>query len=336
MAYDDKKIGAFTPLVARLARHGAVKCTARGTPESTTDTYQIFVPDTDARIVPADVSGLPKPGDAHPLHPRLQLQSLTVREHAPGETVREIEAEYVRGGATSQTPTPSEKIGIITAFDYTAETLTQDLVHDAITGAPVLNSAGDVFDSVPSVERVLTGIHIARLEAEAPLSALAMSGAVNAAAITIGGVTFAPRTARLRVTARNRLDGSAYPWEVDYTITPRTNKVPGGTYVPAGVEEGYTDYDFGWDVVLYECGYRYIDADGKLVGFTVEGADGETRAPDMPQPLTNDGRDNSGGGYGDVYLVVRAYPGADFASLQLPEAQEPPVDDDDGDDGGED
>lgn len=286
----------------------------------------MLVRDTAARLVLSDiVSGLPEKGSAHSTFPALYLSGYGFREHSPGELIREIECTYEaeenddgEGGEGEETP------GRITALDYPAYTQTGDLVADQITGATVLNSAGDAFDSVPQIESVAIGVHFVRRVAAFPAAALALAGTVNTNSVRCYGITFAPRTARLKIGCRNTLDNSRRPYELDITLEPRHNYVSsGGAFLPSGVESGYASvpgrgYDFGWDVCLLECGYQYKDTGGNKIRFTVADENGAQTAPQLPQLLTSDGRSNQNGAYPNAYLVVRTAAGSDWAALDLP------------------
>lgn len=311
---DPATIGAFPAYTARLAQHGELS------PDGTTDTYLVYVVDPDERLDPADVIGLPEAGDEHPVDSDLTVSEIRVADHRPGELIREVQVVYTRGeeeteGSGSQT----QSIGRLTALDYPVYTQTGDLVTDQISGAPVLNSAGDVFDSVPQFETLLTGVHFVRRVANFSDIPRDLSGTLNRATVSIYGVTFSPRTARCRISARNTLDGSKRPYEMDVTIEPRRNLVDSGAqYLPDNVitTMGYTAFDIGWDIAILECGFQYLDTGtGEKLRFTVQGDDGSESAPQLPQLLTATGED--GRAYGSqAFLIVRTAPGADWSALK--------------------
>lgn len=308
----------WTALVARLSEHGEV------TADGATDTYTVLVPDTTARLAISDISGMPALDDAHPSDASLHVVGYRLAEHGPGELFRRVSVVYEADGDAENTGGEEpEEIGLLTALDYPAYTQSGDLVCDQLSGAPVLNSAGDVFDSVPQIESVWAGVHFVRRVKTFPAAALALAGTLNSAAVTVYGVAFAPRTARLRATARHTFDGSRRPYELDVTIEPRHTYLDNRSQLlPNGVAAamGYATVagrgiDIGWDVGLLECGYQYLDpSTHEKVRFTVLDENGNPSAPQLPQKLNAKG----GPGYtGDAILVVRIAAGNPWTALQL-------------------
>jgi hypothetical protein len=303
-------IGAFTAGVARLSAHGDFSG------DGATDVYTVYLDDPDDRLDLTNVTGLPAIGAAHPLDASLVVSDYQVAEHRPGELFREVRVVYARGEEEDEGGT---SIGKLTALDYPSYTQSGDLVTDQVGGAPVLNSADDVFDSVPQFETLLTGVHFTRRVASFPSAAIALSGTVNSAAEAVYGITFQPRTARVRVTARYTFDGSSRPWEMDVTVEPRRNLVDSSAqYLPADIitSMGYVNYDIGWDLAILECGFQYIDAQtSQKVRFMVQDENGNESAPSLPQKLTATGGD--GRAYGTAcFLVVRTAPGASWTALK--------------------
>ena len=302
-------IGAFTANTARLSLQGDFS------PNGVTDQYTVYVENSAARLDLADVTGLPEIGAKHPLDNDLTVSELRVREHQPGELLRVVEAVYTRGMEESEgSGSQSTSIGKLVALDYPVYTQTGDLVQDQVAPSPVLNSAGDVFDSVPQFETLFTGVHFTRRVADFPSAALALSGSVNSAQVKIYGLTFEPRTARARVTARYTFDGSKRPWELDVTIEPRHNFVDTNQQYRGATIGSYTNGDIGWDVAILDCGFQYLHQ-GEKIRFTVLAENGTESAPQLPQRLKADGDD--GRAYSnESYLIVRTAPGQSWAALK--------------------
>lgn len=310
-------LGYWTEKKARLIKQGEIS------DGGATDVYAIYNSSTEERLDLSSVSGLPAIGSQHPTDNSLILARFTVAEHTPGKLFREISAIYETAGSGESSGTGEETTEYrLTALDFPTYTQSGDLVTDQVTGAPVINAAGEVFDTVPQVEKLLTGVHFIQRLKSAPLNILALSGTVNSGSITIYGITFKPRTARLNATARYLFDGSKYPYELDVTIEPRENVINAGSVdlLPAGISDDYTrddeDIDIGWDVALLECGYQYRNASGALVRFTVTADDGSESAPQLPQLLTKDGGDYAASTSGvKAVLVVRTAKGDEWADL---------------------
>lgn len=310
-------LGYWTVGVARLTERGEVS------PTGATDVYTVYWPDTAGAFSVGDVtSGLPDEGDEHPANADLTVAEFRVAEHEPGVVWRRISVVYSRGDEESDGGgSGSKSTGKLTALDYPIYTQSGDLVADFESGAPVINSAGDVFDSVPTVETLYTGVHwTRRLSTWAKVAGqLALSGTVNSAAVTIYGVAFRRRTARLRITARNTFDGSSRPWELDVTVEPRHCFVESGAaFLPDSTMAAYDSvagqgYDVGWDVPLLECGFAFLGEGGQKIRF----ATFDNVPTPLPQLLTNDGRSNADGSYPKAILVVKTCKGDAWSALKF-------------------
>ena len=329
--------GYWEDQTARLAAAGEVRFSSEGTPQSVSDVWRFWLASKDAsnaQISFSDIHDLPQPGDAHPEYPDLQVVGYRLADYEPGRNFRDVTVEYEYPGEADDEGSGSSvvEIGKITALDYPLYTQSGDLVANVETGAPVLNAAGDVFDSVPQVEEIFTGVHFVRRMKKSPRELLALSGTVNSAQVKAFGITFPARTARLRLVARYTFDGSRRPWELDVTIEPRHNFVDSTcAFLPAGAETGRPSetgrgYDFGWDVALLECGYQYRDATtGQKLRFTVVGDDNTQTAPQLPQLLKSDGDSNQNGTYPKAILIVKTAKGADWTDLKIPQDEYNPA-----------
>lgn len=312
-------LGYWTEGVARLTERGEVSASGA------TDIYTVYWPTTNDAAHPFSlddvVSGLPEEGDEHPANADLTVAEFKVADCSPGEVFRRISVVYSRGDEESESGgSGSESLGKLTALDYPIYTQSGDLVADFESGAPVINSAGDVFDSVPTVETLYTGVHwTRRLSTWSKVAGqLALSGTVNSAAVTIYGVAFRKRTARLRITARNTFDGSSRPWELDVTVEPRHCFVESGAaFLPDSTMASYDavpgqGYDVGWDVPLLECGFAFLGEGGQKIRF----ATFDNVPTPLPQLLTNDGRSNADGSYPKAILVVKTCKGDAWSALK--------------------
>ena len=313
-------IGYWTAGTARLAKHGEAKFGDDQKPVSCSDVYKVYVTDTTARLALSSVSGLPAVGSAHATYTNLVLSGYRVTDHEPGEKFREIVCDYEDGVTESTGGQTPEEIGRVTALDYPAYTATGDLVSDQISGDTVLNSAGDLFDSVPQFEQIWTGVHFVRRVSAFPSAILALAGTVNSVSVTCYGVTFGKRTARLRVGCRYLFDGSKRPYELDITLEPR-HTIIDPTNIRQAVSADYEavggNIDIGWDIALVDCGFLYLDG-GRKVRFTVIDENGGESAPQLPQPLTKDGGDGRSASHKSL-LIVRTATGDTWATLQIPQ-----------------
>jgi hypothetical protein len=122
-----------------------------------------------------------------------------------------------------------------------------------VDGTPVLNSAGDPFESVPKIMApapVFTKV----MKFKTRQSGRANSNCkVNSSAITVGGVS-CPIGSLLCTIGEKRLIGNA-DWKYQYTVHLRfkSNKVK--------INGSGSLTDIGWDVAIADAGMREIDAD---------------------------------------------------------------------------
>lgn len=331
-------LGYWTDKTARLAVAGEARFSSEGTPQSVSDVWRCWVASkaaAAAHLDLSDIAGLPQPGDTHPKFTDLQVVGYSIAEYEPGRNFRDVTVEYEFPGAADDEGGGgggTEEVGKITALDYPLYTQSGDLVADVETGAPVLNSAGDVFDSVPQIEEIFTGVHFVRRTKKSNNALLPLSGTVNLTQIKAFGITFPARTVRLRLQQRYMFDGSRRPWELDVTLEPRHNFVESGcAFLPTGAETGRPSeagrgYDFGWDVALLECGFQYIDSGThEKVRFTVTADDNTKTAPQLPQLLKSDGDSNQDGQYPKAVLIVKTAKGADWTALKIPQDEYDPA-----------
>ena len=317
-------IGYWTAGAARLSERGEVS------PTGATDVYTVYWPDTAGAFSLDDVTGgLPAEGDEHPANADLTVAEFRIAEHEPGVAWRRVSVIYTRGEEEEESGSGgTSSIGKLVALDYPIYTQSGDLVCDQASGAPVLNSAGDMFDSVPSIESLFFGVHWTRRLStwDKVKDQLALAGTVNSAAVTIYGVAFRKRTARLRITARNTLDGSSRPWELDVTVEPRHTFVDSScAFRPDSTMAAYDavagrGYDIGWDVAIVDAGYQYLDTSttpATKIRFTVSDDAGNRSAPQVPQLLTAEGRSNQDEQYPKSILVVRTAAGDPWTNLKF-------------------
>lgn len=318
-------IGTFVENAAKLTRHGSVQYSDAGAAQSVTDVWMVYLKDPADRLDISQIDGLPNIGDAHSLSDGMELTGYRVREHEPGQLLREIECIYEANGVTESEGSggSATEIGRVTALDWPAYTSSGDLASDQVDGTPVVNSAGDVFDSVPQYEETWIGVHFVRRVKKWPSDIIALAGTVNSAAITIYGVTFNARAGRLRVGCRYLFDGSERPYELDITVEPRHNQIDTNktTIRPSGISGNYTSVgtivDLGWDMALLDCGFQFKDDNDNLVRFTVIDENGRESAPQLPQLLDADGHDGRDDSHKST-LVVRTAPGNAWTALKAP------------------
>ncbi len=302
-----KTIGAFTEYVARLSELGELVNDADGNPESVSDTYTVLVP-VGIRPTLANVTGLPSMSAAHAsgsnLHPTGVRFACESKMHGVWKAVVDYaRADVVDPGEEEEADTR------ITARSWDTVEAAQDLITDAETGVPVLNAAGDPFDSVPQVPRCSPKVGLTMKTSRAPATFVNLSGTVNSAAITVLGQTFPAYCARLKVSVIDTMATTGFRYEVNIEIEGRVNQVKIGEAV----------VNVGWREAFIECGYQFLK-DGKRYKFTEKtkntAGEEEEKEVSSPQLLTATGDD--GRGAAPVVKIVNAHRSASWAVLNLP------------------
>lgn len=185
--------------------------------------------------------GVPAIGSKHPNHPELVVKSYDVKEGAgPNKNTLTVTVNYERevietegGGTEPETDYAIEEWG------WDASTASKELNEDFSTPPKkVVNSAGDPFDKVPTVEG-FTPVFTKVFKSASRISgAQALSCMVNSQAITIGGMSCAART--LLCTVGEKAIIGDERWRYRYTVNLK--------YRPET-----------WDVTLIQSGMRCKD-----------------------------------------------------------------------------
>jgi len=217
------------------------------------------------------ITGLPAIGAAHPSGSGLTVTGYRLAEDSNG--LRWV-VDVVYGRVSSSGSAEISR-------GWTMQEIQVDLVADAITGVPVLNSAGEPFDSVPQVPRALPVFRMERKETTAIATLLAMSGKVNSVAGSIDGVAIPIHAGRIVVTQEKLYDDpDDYTSKFTYEIAIMSNLVDLG-------EADLTD--IGWDKALVQSGFVYNSADGKIRAMETDEETLTPRPSPMPVLLDADG-----------------------------------------------
>lgn len=214
--------------------------------------YQIILDDTmDAETV--SFSGIPAIGSAHPSYSKLKVVGYDIEEGTDAAkktlnitvnyAIEETETYDPGGGASSETYALEQ-------WGWDSSTDQKELVQD-IDGNQVLNSAGDPFDSVPSVSTYSPVFTKVIKTAARKSGAMAYNCKVNQGSVTIGDQSF-PEGSILCSVEEQKLIGDTR-WDYRYIIRLKykTNKVK--------LEGNSAFTDIGWDVAVTDTGMREID-----------------------------------------------------------------------------
>lgn len=198
-------------------------------------------------------TGLPKVGDAHP---SLTGFYCTSRDFEEGEGKAKTTVVVTVNYEPQTTETSGEGSSAVTVavdeWGWDDGTDEKELVT-GVDGTPVLNSAGDPFESVPKVMApapVFTKVMKFKLRQSGWASS---NCKVNSSAITIGGVS-CPIGSLLCTVGEKRIIGNA-DWKYQYTVHLRLKS----NMVKINGSSSLTD--IGWDVAIADAGMRELDSD---------------------------------------------------------------------------
>lgn len=307
-------IGAFSYGVARLTVRGDLEYETGGLPSALEDEYAVVMA-SDDRPTLETVSGLPGFGAAAGTSGGLEsliVDRISFRHAGQSSRVWKISVRYVRNSGDSDEEPDAANAGLLDVSWGTSES-SADVVADADdeTGAPLLNSAGDAFDTVPQKTCYGSSVTVIRKERDFPATAYSKNGCVNSAAVKICNVDFPAHSAMLKVSVKENADED-FPFVATYQIDRRVNVI--------AAANGEEARDIGWDVAFLQCGFQYLEtSEGQTVKrkFVVEDESGTLRDVSTPQPLDENGAPSEKA----AVRVVRVYPVYDFAALKLPKTK---------------
>lgn len=280
--------------------------------------------------VPTAFPGVPAIGSRHPSRPGFfaLYYDITQPEGAAKHTLN-VNVVY---GAADISVSPGEeegdpeRIDEVTEWGWDDATGEKELVTSVAVGGEaakaVLNSAGDPFDSVPSVNvPTPTFTKVIRCSARKTGYSKFLC-TVNAAEITIGDITCPPGSLLCTVAEKKIIGEWRLPYEYTIHLRYRSNKVV-NTYPPADSDE------IGWDAAVTDAGMREIDdSTGKLRLIQVVSSEtGEPASVTSPELLDGHGHKverGEGGAAEPVVLVFHAYKREDFPEWFYSEPPTPP------------
>lgn len=308
-------IGNFVPGVARLVSIGDVEYSAGGVVQQYTATYNVVVADAGAIVTLSDVSGLPAQRATSETFPSLWVDGYTIRQKATGSKVWIVDVAYVKKPRLSGED-PGEEGTELESVNWGYVETQEDAVFDAGTKMPILNSAGDPFDSTPQRSVCSPQVTVVRNETASPAPMVWHTGKINSSEVTICGLTFPPHGAMIRITAEDTFE-AGLRYRVTYEVVGRSKIAFVETVsAGAGAQGRFEEMDVGWDMPMLQCGYQYINEDGEKVKFTTIDESGELKEVSQPQLLTSDGGD--GRRTTPVLRVVQLYEEIDFSVFNLP------------------
>lgn len=201
--------------------------------------------------------GVPAIGSKHPKYDGCVVGDYDVSEGSDGDKiVLTIVVSYERIASEavsieSEEEVPEEITAQVTQWGWDTGTGERELVSDA-TGAQVLNSAGDPFDSVPRYSAPEPTFTKVLKFTKRPGSIREYKCKVNKSPVTIGADTYPPHTLLCDIAEARDL-GDKY-WNYQYTVTLKYRSQIVDLNGPNESEGSQTE--IGWDSAIVDAGMR--------------------------------------------------------------------------------
>ena len=241
-------------LTAKLVGNRKGTEDANGSSTSLTRRYQIIRPDlpqgtADEEIVSSNVAGLPQKQSSHSVtHPNLKCDGYSWEEGQENKKkILYCDVHYSTNSTEASEANRPPRGQAVEAYGWRSGTVARDLVRDAGTGALVVNTAGQPFDSVPQID-VPSPTFTKVIKTTTRQSWASHQGKINASAITVGGVECAAHCLRCVQCDEDRLWNDDFGFKYKYTIGLQliSNKdVIGG---------GNSATEIGWDIAQVSVG----------------------------------------------------------------------------------
>lgn len=207
--------------------------------------------------LPTSFSGVPAIGSEHPSRPGLYVTGYEITQpDGEAKHTLNVEVSYAPSNFETQSdPQTGTESTQITEWGWDDGTTDVELLNDAITGDPVVNSAGDPFEEVPT-HSIFTPTFTKVFKTSKRKDWNNLSCVVNSANVTIGDLTFAPHTLLATVGEKILIGETVYPYEYTIHIRLRSQKVK--------IAQAQTPTEIGWDLAIVDAGMREMKAGGVM------------------------------------------------------------------------
>jgi hypothetical protein len=204
--------------------------------------------------------GVPAIGSKHPKYDGCVVGDYDVTEGSDGDKIvltvvvsyKRISSEVVTipGEDEGQTE-PTELSAEVVQWGWDSGTGEREMVQDS-TGTPVLNSAGDPFDSLPHFSVPEPTFTKVMKFTDRPGSVLEYKCKVNKSPVTIGADTYPPGTLLCDISEVRDLNDKHWNYQYTVTLKYRSQFVD---FDPVNTDDGSGE-EIGWDVALCDAGMR--------------------------------------------------------------------------------
>ena len=272
--------------------------------------------------VPVSFVGIPTIGSKHPNRPLYVTDYQISQPDGAAKSTLDVVVNYA---PKSETTTPGEQgqpdvIQSVIEWGWDDSTGEKELVATVDTPpVPVLNSAGDPFDSVPTVS-VPTPVFTKVLRNSQRITGYSQYNCtVNDRQITIGDMTCAAKTLLCTVAEKKVIGEWRLPYEYTVKLKYRSTVVPDSN----GIAQ-----EIGWNAAITDAGMREIDEqNGGLKLIEVWSREtGKPATVTSPELLDGQGHaiSRSASGATPVVLTFSAYKQMQFPDWMYSEPPTPP------------
>lgn len=217
--------------------------------------YQIVLsrPLAPGELITTFIGGtasVPAIGTEHPNRPGYYAAKYSISQpRGAGKNTLDLTLTYSPEGPATDVILETNTDSLITDWGWDDGTSSRDLVNSVDqNGTPVVNSAGDPFETAPQVETPAPSFtKVVKFKTRRDYWDYMCK--VNQAAMTIGGVSCPARTLLCTVSERLLIGDEVWPYQYTIRLRYRSNKVMvNGTLT-----------EIGWDVGVVDAGMREID-----------------------------------------------------------------------------
>lgn len=267
----------ITKTVVKAGRN--YKITQNGPGDASIKYQVVLAAPLGANELPMEFTGVPKIGSEHPTQKGLFATEIAVTQpDGAAKSTLDVTVTYTRANITETPGDPGadpptvDTIEAVTEWGWDDGTGDKELVSTEETPPKgVTNSAGDPFDSAPTVT-VPTPTFTKVIRSSERKAYAEYLCTVNSAAITIGAMVCPAHTLLCTVAERKLIGEWRLPYEYTVRLRYRSNIVPD--------RETGAATEVGWDAAVVDAGMREIDSSTNEVKLI------QTMSKETGQPAT--------------------------------------------------
>ena len=246
--------------------------------------YEVLLAEPIANnALPTSITYLPEIGTAHPSFANLVVKRYKFAEGEGSEKTRVIvTVEYEALDGIEEEGESEGDESYVEQMGWRSGSVQRDLATDAVSGEPLLNTAGQPFDSVPQVDRPLATWYKVWKSKTRHANYVQYQNKINNAEMTIAGQTVAKWTARCVTADEERLIGDPQGYNYRYSVEIQilSNEVE--------LNGANTKTECGWNVAVLSTGTMENVPNEGLRRIMVKADDGVSEVP-VAAPVLLDG-----------------------------------------------